>query len=252
MLLKLTIAYDGRNHAGWQSQAGGNTVQDIIEQAIAVTAKQPIRIHGSGRTDSGVHALAQTAHFEAPGHITMDPSKWVPALNVKLPASIRILSCEEAPAGFHARFSATAKTYRFELRTEPVLSPFFAGFAWHVPRPLDPGALRAALACYPGYHNFQAFAALRGNEKPDTDFHRTVRQAAIESHDHGYSLIFTADGFLYKMIRFLAGSAVRCAHGKLTPEEIAGLLDQAAHLPLGKAPYCAPPAGLFLQQVHYD
>jgi len=252
MLLKLTIAYDGRNHAGWQSQAGGNTVQDLIELAIMQTAKQPIRIHGSGRTDSGVHALAQTAHFEAPDHLTMKPSNWIPALNVKLPSSIRILECEEAPPGFHARFSSTAKTYRFELHTGPVLSPFHAGFAWHEPRPLDPGTLRATLSCYEGYHNFQAFAALRGNEKPATDYHRTIRRAALETHNHGYSLIFTADGFLYKMIRFLTGTAVRCAQGKLTLRETARLLDQPPDLPFGKAPHCAPPDGLFLQQVHYD
>lgn len=252
MLLKLTIAYDGRNHAGWQSQVGGNTVQDLIEQAIEETAKQPVRIHGSGRTDSGVHALAQTAHFEAPDHLTMNPAHWIPALNVKLPASIRILACEEAPPGFHARFSSTAKTYRFELRTEPVLSPFRAGFAWHDSRPLSPDTLRAALACYVGCHDFRAFAALRGNEKPETDFRRTLTRADLEAHAHGYSMIFTADGFLYKMIRFLAGTAVRCAQGKLTTAEVARLLDQPPGLPFGKAPYCAPPDGLFLQQVHYD
>src|SRR5690349_1012037 len=107
MRLKLTLAYDGRLFAGWQSQSGGNTIQDLIEHALYVTAKEPIRLHGSGRTDAGVHALAQIAHFDAPDHISMNPFNWVPALNTRLPAGIRVMSCDEVHPRFHARFSAT-------------------------------------------------------------------------------------------------------------------------------------------------
>ena len=109
MRLKLTIAYDGRALNGWQSQVCGNTVQDLIEKAMVEVAKKPVRIHGSGRTDAGVHALGQTAHFDPPPELTMNPFNWVPALNTKLPASVRIMACEEVPADFHARFSAKGK-----------------------------------------------------------------------------------------------------------------------------------------------
>ncbi|MFN6270038.1 MAG: tRNA pseudouridine(38-40) synthase TruA, partial [Akkermansiaceae bacterium] len=111
MRLKLTIAYDGRPFLGWQSQAGGNTVQDFLNEALEVTAKQSIKMHGSGRTDTGVHALGQVAHFDAPADSTMNPYNWVPALNTKLPATIRVIACEEVSEDFHSRFSAIGKRY---------------------------------------------------------------------------------------------------------------------------------------------
>ncbi|MFN7343308.1 MAG: tRNA pseudouridine synthase A, partial [bacterium] len=121
MRLKLTIAYDGRPFLGWQSQAGGNTVQDFLNEALEVTAKQSIKMHGSGRTDTGVHALGQVAHFDAPADSTMNPYNWVPALNTKLPATIRVIACEEVSEDFHSRFSAIGKRYHYDVCTDPVL-----------------------------------------------------------------------------------------------------------------------------------
>ncbi|MBC7978979.1 MAG: tRNA pseudouridine synthase A, partial [Armatimonadetes bacterium] len=117
MRLMLTIAYDGRPFLGWQSQAGGNTVQDLLNEALEAVAKQPLRLHGSGRTDTGVHALGQTAHFDAPEGTNMNPFNWVPALNTKLPPAIRVMSCQEVSADFHSRFSALGKTYFYDLCT---------------------------------------------------------------------------------------------------------------------------------------
>lgn len=251
MRLKLTIAYDGRTYGGWQVQPNANTVQALIEDGLAVVAKEPIRLHGSGRTDAGVHALAQTAHFDPPGRLTMNPANWVAALNTKLPATIRIMTCEEVPDDFHARFSATSKTYVYELCTAPVLPPLRAGLSWHLPRQLDPSTLEDALALYRGEHDFQAFAANRGNETPETSYKRIVSTAALSSTDDGYRLTFTGNGFLYKMVRLLAGSAVTTAQGLFPLDDLAALLDQDPGLPRGKAPYCAPPDGLFLQEVHY-
>jgi tRNA pseudouridine38-40 synthase len=249
--LKLTIAYDGAGLAGWQSQPGGNTVQDLLEAAIAETAKQPARIHGSGRTDAGVHALAQVAHFDVPEGLTMNPFNWVPALNTKLPAAVRVLGCEEVAADFHARYSASGKTYRYELSTEPVLSPFRAGRAWHLPRQLDPYTLREALGLFEGRHDFEAFGARRGYETEETSFVRTVTRVALEETGWGWRLRFSGEGFLYKMVRLMTGAAVQAAQGRLGLEPLAGLLDQPAGLPRGKSPACAPPDGLFLESVDY-
>jgi tRNA pseudouridine38-40 synthase len=251
MRLKLTIAYDGRPYNGWQSQPDGNTVQDHLRHALQAIAKHPTPIQGSGRTDTGVHALGQVAHFDAPAATTMNPSNWVAALNSKLTATIRILACEEVPADFHSRFSATGKIYRYDLCTDPVLPPLKAGLAWHVPGLLDARVLERALALFVGRHDFHAFAAYRGNEPPDMDWYRTLDRAALETLADGYRITFAGAGFLYKMVRLLTGSAVRAAHGRQRLDELAMFLDQAPGLPLGKSAHCAPAAGLYLQEVLY-
>ena len=251
MRIKLTIAYDGRLLEGWQSQPSGNTVQNWLEKAAAETAKEPVRVHGSGRTDAGVHGVAQIAHFDAPDHLTMNPFNWVPALNSKLPSSIRVLAAEEAAPDFHARFSARGKTYHYDICTEPVLSPFRAGLAWHLPRQLDPHLLEDALKTTLGRHSFEAFAAKRGNETEATDYHRTLTQASLEPNEHGWRITWTGDGFLYKMVRLLTGGVIQVAQGRLRLDEFVLLLDQPAGLPHGKSPLCAPSDGLYLQSVGY-
>lgn len=251
MRLKLTIAYDGRPYNGWQSQACGNTVQDLVRAAMAEVAKQPLPLHGSGRTDTGVHALGQIAHFDAPPEISMNPFNWVPALNCKLPATIRIMSCDEVSADFHSRFSAIGKIYHYDLCTDPVLPPLKAGLAWHLPRQLDVDVLQQALSLYQGKHDFHAFAAYRGNETPDIDWCRTIIATDLSILPDGYRITFKGDGFLYKMVRLLMGGAVHTAQGRIRLDDFAALLDQAPGLPLGKSPQCAPADGLYLQEVIY-
>ena len=251
MRLKLTIAYDGRPYNGWQSQVCGNTVQDFISKELAEVAKQPLRLDGSGRTDTGVHALAQIAHFDAPPESTMNPFNWVPALNCKLPATIRIMACEEVAPDFHSRFSAIGKIYHYNLCTDPVLPPLKAGTAWHIPRQLDADVLWDALALYIGRHDFHAFAAYRGNETPDIDWCRTIESVELTTLQDGYQIAYKGDGFLYKMVRLLTGGAVHAAQGRIRLDDLAALLDQPAGLPRGKSPLCAPSDGLFLQQVIY-
>jgi tRNA pseudouridine38-40 synthase len=249
--LKLTIAYDGRPYHGWQSQAGGNTVQDHIHRALEEVAKKPVRIQGSGRTDTGVHALGQTAHFDPPPEIGMNPFNWVPALNTKLPATIRIMSCEEVSAEFHARFSAKGKIYHYDICTDPVLPPLKAGLAWHLPRLLDADVLAQALATFLGTHDFRAFAANRGNETEETGWTRTIHAADLEILPDGYRITFRGDGFLYKMVRLLTGAAVHAAQGRLRLDDLAAFFHQPPDLPLGKSPLCAPADGLYLQEVLY-
>ncbi len=251
MRLKLTIAYDGRPYLGWQSQTGGNTVQDFLNGALEAVAGQPLKIQGSGRTDTGVHALGQTGHFDAPADTTMNPYNWVPALNTKLPATIRVMGCEEVHADFHSRFSAREKIYFYDICTDPVLPPLRAGLAWHLPRLLDADALREALGLYVGKHDFHAFAAYRGNETEDTDYSRTIFSADLETLPDGYRIRYRGDGFLYKMARMLTGSAMKVAQGRLRLDDFATYLDQPSGLPFGKAPLCAPADGLYLEKVIY-
>ena len=252
MRLKLTIAYDGRPYQGWQSQACGNTVQDFLRRALAEVAKQSLPLHGAGRTDTGVHALAQVAHFDPPPESRMLPHNWLAALNCKLPPTIRIMACDEVPADFHSRFSAVGKIYHYDLCTDPVLPPLKAGLAWHVPRLTDGFLLERALRVFLGRHDFHAFAAYRGNELPDMDWFRTLQRADLQSLPDGFRITVAGDGFLYKMARFLTGAAVRAALGRLPLTDLAALLDQPPGLPLGKAPICAPADGLFLQRVIYQ
>lgn len=252
MRLKLTIAYDGRPYQGWQSQPGGNTVQDHLHEALRAIAKRPVPAQGSGRTDTGVHALGQVAHFDAPEEISMNPRNWVPALNTKLPATIRVMACEEVAPDFHARFSATGKTYHYDINTDPVLPPHRAGLAWHLPQALDPVALDDALAVLLGRHDFHAFCAYRGNESPETDYFRTIRRAEASVVECGYRIVFSGDGFLYKMVRMLVGGAVKTAQGRVHPDDFATWLDQPPGLPRGKCNHCAPADGLYLEEVCYD
>lgn len=251
MRLKLTIAYDGRPYTGWQSQPGGNTVQDHLHRALGEIAKQAVAIHGSGRTDTGVHALGQVAHFEVPQPTTMSSSNWLRALNSKLPATIRIMACEPVTVEFHARFSAIGKIYHYDICTAPVLPPHQAGLVWHLPQRMDTELLAVALARLCGKHDFHAFAAYRGDETAAMDYHRHLLSAEFEALADGCRITYVGDGFLYKMVRLLTGAVVKVAQGKLAPSALSALLDQGPGLPHGKSPHCAPADGLYLQQVLY-
>lgn len=251
MRLKLTIAYDGRPYSGWQSQPNGNTVQDLIQDALEKVAKVPVKLHGSGRTDTGVHAEAQVAHFDTPVGVDMNPYNWVPALNTKLPATIRIMNCEEVPSDFHSRFSAKEKTYQYDLCLAPVLHPMMTGRVWHLPRQLDPISLEQALSHYKGEHCFKAFAANRGNETEATEYVRTLTESSFEVIDDGYRITYTGNGFMYKMVRLLTGAAVQVSQGRLRLDDHLALLDQPHDLPQGKSPYCAAADGLTLKEVRY-
>lgn len=247
--LKLTIAYDGRPYKGWQIQPNGSTVQAHIEKAIEAVSKESVRIHASGRTDTGVHANCQVAHFDSPTTVDINPYNWVPALNTKLPSAIRILTCEEVADTFHSRFDAVSKTYIYDIITDPVLHPLSAGLAWHLPRQLDPTALEEALNTYIGTHDFRNFAALRGNETEDTDYTRTLTVSSLTETPNGYRLTYAGTGFLYKMVRILTGTAIQVAQGRLRLDDHADLL----HSPFTekKNPLCAPPDGLTLEFVQY-
>ncbi|MEO6789067.1 MAG: tRNA pseudouridine(38-40) synthase TruA, partial [Chthoniobacteraceae bacterium] len=222
--IKLTVAYDGRTFGGWQSQATANGVQDHIEAAFLAVAGIRLRIHGSGRTDAGVHALAQIAHADVPrGHFP--PATWQAALNANLPHGIRIIRVSRVRGGeegFHARFSATGKRYVYRLWNAPYMHPLEIGRAWHVPRSLDVALLRAAAAKLVGRHDFARFPANRGQKETDTV--RTIRRVGVQVRGPLITLTFEGEGFLYKMVRLLTGTIVRLAEGRAPVSFITDLL----------------------------
>lgn len=251
--LHFTCAYDGTPWQGWQSQAGGCTIQDTIERAFTTILRSPLRIAASGRTDAGVHAREQHFHADIPDACRMSAQNWVAALNAHLPASIRILSACEAGQGFHARFSAVGKVYEYLICTAPVLSPFYYNRAWHCPYGINAQLLSAALKVYEGEHDFRRFAAKRGNEpaEPPVDyFMRTIYSATLteERESSLLRLRFYGNGFMYRMVRMLVGTAQKVSVGKLTLAELALMLT----MPHGdKTRHCAPASGLYLSSVDY-
>lgn len=249
-----TCAYDGVHWHGWQSQAGGDTVQDVLETAFGAILREPLRIAASGRTDAGVHAVAQRFHADIPESCRMSPQNWVAALNAHLPASIRVCGAEYVEADFHARFNAAGKIYEYLISVEPVLSPFLAGRVWHRPMGVPVEKLREALNTYVGRYDFRRFAARRGNEPaiPPEDYYiRTIYAASVQEEQGGgiLRLCFHGNGFMYRMVRMLVGTAHQVAVGKMTPVELRNMLIQ----PEGtKTRHCAPPEGLYLKEVIYQ
>lgn len=238
-------AYDGTGFAGWQSQPGGGTIQDVIEARLAVMWGGLVRIHGSGRTDAGVHARAQVFHFDAAWR--HGAARLKAALRVGLPPALQIRTVTAVPAGWHARFSATGKRYHYHL-VEGDADPFTRPYVWCLerPRPLDETAMRAAAAELRGKHDFAGFAARRGPEEEETV--RDLRRLDIVRRGRRWRLVLEADGFLYKMVRSLTGALVAVGEGKLSAGDVRAILRNPTRT---EAVPTAPPQGLFLEKVFY-
>jgi tRNA pseudouridine38-40 synthase len=243
--LKLIVAYDGARFAGWQSQSHRNTIQDHIERAFECVGGERVRVHGAGRTDAGVHALAQCAHVDVVEK-SLSAARWTGALNALLPPTIRVLRCHYVSKRFHARHSAKGKVYRYTIWSAPVLPPFKYGRVWHVTAPLDFEVLKGAANRFVGTHDFAGFAANRG--KPENSTVRTIYSVQARRHGPCLTIEFDGDGFLYKMVRLIVGSLVRCALGKSSVEEVT---DRLAAGRIGQVRFAARAEGLFLVRVRY-
>jgi tRNA pseudouridine38-40 synthase len=245
--LKLIVAYDGAPFSGWQSQPNGNGIQDHLENAFEQICSQRVRVHGAGRTDAGVHALAQCAHIDLPVR-RYNAERWRSALNGILPPAIRIMRCDFVPESFHARFSAKAKVYRYRVWNGDVLPPLENNRAWHVRDRIDSELAVAAAKFFVGRHDFVSFAANRG--APVADTVRTLRSVAIRKAGPLLAFHFEGDGFLYKMVRLLVGALVSVGLGEVSPNEIQSRL---AHPGRSITPVrnVAPATGLFLFRVRY-
>lgn len=245
--VRLTISYDGTNYAGWQLQKIGTGVQELIERALGRLFKPTPRLHSSSRTDTGVHALALVAHLDIPkDQFRMTCQKLVLAINAHLPDDIRVTAASKAPPGFHARFRARGKQYRYSIWNHRAMNPLLRTQAWHVTRPLDLRTMRAAAARLLGYHDFRALAANRGY--PFTTTHRTLTKCQIQKRRERLTVIIEADGFLYRMCRGIVGTLVQVGLGQLRPEDIDQILLSRDRR---KAGVSAPAHGLVLWKVFY-
>jgi tRNA pseudouridine38-40 synthase len=243
--LKLTVAYDGAAFAGWQSQAHRKTVQDELERAFQKISGQRVRVHGAGRTDAGVHALAQCAHVDLADR-RLSIERWRNALNAVLPAAVRILRCQYVSQKYHARFSATGKLYRYRIWAAPILPPLELGRAWHISSPMDVDLLKAAGQKFIGTHDFTAFAANRGKKNNDTI--RTIRSVRIRRSGPHLTIDIAGDGFLYKMVRLIVGAMTHVALGKMDVSEVAARL-KSGHADGSR--FVAPAEGLYLVKIWY-
>jgi tRNA pseudouridine38-40 synthase len=250
--LRLVIAYDGTAFRGWQSQLGGGTVQDVLEAAVAEILGKRFTVHGSGRTDAGVHALAQTAHIEIPverfqqlGRMR-EPGRWVGALNAEIPPQLRVLRVTRASANFHARFSATGKIYRYDLWHAPVLPPHLYKRVWHLYGPLDRTLIRELARMIQGRHDFRGFCANSGSLPEETV--RTLFRVIFQERGPALRLTLEGDGFLYRMVRMIVGGMVRVAQERDTVEAFLGRLADGKPWP---TPWTAPAEGLTLVRAIY-
>jgi tRNA pseudouridine38-40 synthase len=244
--IKLTTEYDGTNYVGWQRQPNGVSIQGLLEDALAPLEGAPVAVHGAGRTDAGVHALAQVA--SATLTTRHDSPTLFRALNAVLPDDVRVLAVEEAAPDFHARFSAVAKTYEYRIVNAPIVSAFGYRFAWHIPQPLDVAAMREAAARLTGRHDFAAFQGA-GSAVASTE--RTVERVEWEDGggiDRPLVLRITGDGFLRHMVRNIVGTLVEIGVGRWEAGRMPALLEGRDRAQAGPT---APPRGLFLAGVRY-
>lgn len=246
--LKLVMAYDGTEFSGWQVQPDTPTIQSELASAIGRVTGEKVLPQGSGRTDAGVHALGQVASFATQSPIPAE--NLVTALNDHLPSSIRVLEAVEAPAEFHARKSARAKTYRYRVHRGAICPPFLARYVWHYPYPLDEAKMSEVAALVVGEHDFTSFAAVdpeRGREGEASNI-RQVYCSCWERGEDEFIYTVRGNGFLHHMVRNLVGTFVLAGKGTLKASDLVRILQARSRSAAGPT---APASGLCLVNVEY-
>ena len=245
--LVVTVAFDGTRYYGWQLQPKDVSVQLRLEEALARLFPSSPRVHSSSRTDTGVHALGMVAHFDVPeSEFRMTPDKLVLAVNAHLPEDVRVFAAKRARSGFHARFSARGKQYRYQVWNHSAHHPLLSAQSWHFPRTLEVRAMRRAAATLVGRHDFRAFSATPGYERRNTV--RNVTRCDVRQSGAMITVIIEADGFLYKMCRGIVGTLVQVGVGKFAPESILPMIEGKDRSLAGMT---APAQGLVLWKVYY-
>lgn len=246
MRLRAIISYDGSGFSGYQVQPNGRTVQEEIETVLTKMHQGvKTRITASGRTDTGVHATGQVIHFDS--ELSIPPMGWVKGLNAQLPDDIRILQVEQAADDFHARFDVKWKTYRYKWTLEDIPKPFERHMVSYMQgkRPELPRMQEAATHLI-GEHDFRSFSAANTSIQ---DFVRSIYEARLEQQDHQLHLVITGNGFLYNMVRIIAGTLWEIGIGKREPSEMVEIIEAMDRSKAGKT---APPQGLYLEKVGYE
>ena len=242
--LKLTIAYDGTNYVGWQRQENGVSVQQVVEEAMApIAGGEPPTVAGASRTDAGVHALGQVASVSAA--IDLEPRAILRAMNVRLPADVRVLAVEDAPPGFHARSFSTSKSYRYRIATTQILSPFDRWYVWHHPIPKDVELMQKASAAFLGKHDFASFQAAGSAVRATT---RTLTRVDVRGQPGEIVIDVEGDGFLRHMVRAIVGTLADVGTGARSAASIAETLAARDRRAAGTT---APGSGLTLVAVRY-
>lgn len=245
--IKLIIEYDGTNYSGWQVQRRHNskkkTIQEVLEQALGQILQEKIKVVGSGRTDAGVHARGQAAHFKTGSKLSCAAIQR--ALNSNLPKDIRIKQVKVVPSDFHARFAAISKTYRYTIVNDTFVSPFLTPYVQLVKQPLDVRKMRRGSRYLLGRHNFRSFQAV---DKKETQSVRTVKRLDVRREGNLIILDIEANGFLYKMVRNIAGTLIEVGRGRRKAQDIQGILKAKNRISAGP---CAPAKALSLLRVKY-
>jgi tRNA pseudouridine38-40 synthase len=242
--IKLLIEYDGTNYQGWQVQPRGPTIQGTLEEKLRLLTGEPIRLIGSGRTDSGVHALGQVAHFKTQSQ--MDVRSIQRALNSLLPHDIVIQKIEEVQEGFHARRHSKSKIYEYRILNRSLRSPFHHGYVWHIPQRLDFKEMGKATRWLIGEHDFSSFRSVGSPTR--TAVRRVIRAEWKRGREGLMRFEIEANGFLKQMVRALVGTLVEVGKGKISTVEFQKILDSKDRRKGGPT---APAQGLFLKEVKY-
>jgi tRNA pseudouridine38-40 synthase len=242
--IKLLIEYDGANYQGWQVQPKGSTIQGMIEEKLTLLTGETIHLIGSGRTDAGVHALGQIAHFKT--RSKLDVRSIQRALNSLLPPDIGIQRAEEVEEGFHARKHSQSKVYEYQILNRNLRSVFHRGHAWHIPQELDLGEMKRATQRLMGEHDFSSFRSVGSPTR--TAVRRVIRAEWRKSRGGLLRFEIEANGFLKQMVRAIIGTLVEVGKGKISSEEFQRILDSKDRKSAGPT---APAHGLFLKEVKY-
>ena len=243
--IKLTIEYDGKDFNGWQAQPNKLNIQGTIEKAIEEITGEEVDLTASGRTDRGVHALGQVANFKTNSNI---PVEKIPiALNTKLKKSIRILSAEEVDEKFHSRLTCKKKTYRYIINNSEYGTAIYRNLETHIPMKLDLEKMQEAVKYFEGEHDFKSFKASGTSSKSSV---RTIYKAdVIQIPNNRIYIELTGNGFLYNMVRIIAGTLVEVGIGKIEPKKIKEIIKSEKRENAGKT---LPPQGLYLIKVEYE
>lgn len=243
MRIALKIQYDGTGYFGWQSQSGGNTIQQKIEEAIFDLTQEEVKLHAAGRTDAGVHAFGQVAHFDTNSKI--QPDKFCYALNERLPKNIAVLNSIEMPSDFHAQYMSEGKHYRYLILNSRIRQPLYSNRTAQIPLPLDINKMKDGAQYLMGEHDFKSFCSTETCVKSTI---RNISELTVKKNDEIIVIDVKGNGFLRNMVRIIAGTLIKCGLGKYPPEHVKEILQLENRK-------CAGPTseacGLYLMKVYY-
>lgn len=241
--VRMRLSYDGSRFFGWQRQEGFESVQEVLEEALSGLARARVVVHGSGRTDTGVHALGQTASFHV--ETRLDDERLLCALNAHLPEGVVVGALETCRDDFHAQHDALGKRYAYLVHTTSFRPPWGTAYGHWIPLELDLASMRRAALLLRGRHDFSAFANAGSPRRSNV---RTLRSLHLVARRRGFALVVEGDGFLYNMVRTLAGTLLEVGRGRIPAERVAAILASGERPRAGPT---APAAGLWLVSVRY-